>query len=177
MTEKVLDFAGGDKMRKVLSGIAARLGIGGDVKIGFLEGATYPANAREALKRGSHSKRQKARLEQVASSGSVLGVPEVAFWNEFGTSRAPPRPFFRQMIAAKSPNWGENLATAAKATGYDSGKALGLMGENIKDDLVASIVAFSSPGLSEYTKRKKGFDKPLIDSGVMQRAVDWVVTK
>lgn len=148
MADLSLTLSGGGALEKKLAEIAGRLSNGGKVKVGFLEGATYPDGT---------------------------SVATVAFFNEFGTSRAPPRPFFRRMIAAKSPSWGASMAEAAKASGYDSARTLAIMGEGIKDQLVRSIVELTSPPLAPSTVSRKGFDKPLIDTGVMQRAPAYVV--
>lgn len=148
MADLSLTIKGGGALEKKLAELAGRLGSGGKVKVGFLEGATYPDGT---------------------------SVATVAFFNEFGTTRSPPRPFFRRMIAAKSPSWGDSMATAAAATGYDTGRVLAIMGEGIKDQLVKSIVDLTSPPLKPSTIKRKGFDKPLIDTGVMQRAPAYVV--
>ena len=65
---------GSDGVMKALEDIAKRMG-GGEVSVGFMEGATYPEGTP---------------------------VAAVAFWNEYGvpSHNQPPRPFFRQMIAA-----------------------------------------------------------------------------
>ena len=118
------------------------------VQVGFFEGPVYPDGTP---------------------------VPLVAFWNEFGTRRAPPRPFFRNMIAAKSPSWGPELGRVLKATGGDVPRALALMGERINDQLKQSIVDFDNPGNAPATIRAKGFDKPLIDTGTMQRSTGYEV--
>lgn len=154
MASKVLDFKGGDKLAAKLREISTRLGTSGAaVKVGFLEGATYPAG----------------------SSTPGLPVAQVAFWNEFGTRRAPPRPFFRGAIAKHSSEWGADLAAYLKTTKLDGRAALGLLGTTIKDQIVTSIVDTTAPALAESTVKRKGFDKPLIDTGVMQRSVDFVV--
>lgn len=141
--------SGGDKFDKILSEIADQIGNGGLLKVGFFENATYPD--------GTH-------------------VAQVAFWAEYGTTREPIRAFFRQMIAAKSPEWGADLAKILQANGNDLPAALELMGEHIKDQLVQSIVEFSDPANAESTVAKKGFNDPLIDSGVMQRSADFEVS-
>lgn len=160
MVAASVTISGGSGVAKVLATIGGKLGSGRVVKVGFLEGATYPA------------RRQRKAAKAAAP---VLSVAQVAFWNEFGTSRAPARPFFRNMIAAKSPEWGKDLAKAIKAQDYDPARALALMGERIKDQLQKSIVDFATPANAPSTIARKGFDKPLIDTGVMQRAVDYVV--
>lgn len=162
MATKTLDVKGGNKLAAALREIAARLGSGdAGVKVGFLEGATYPA---------THSPN--------SATPDIAGLPvaQVAFWNEFGTVRAPPRPFFRSAIAQHQGEWGGQLAHALRSTGMDARRALTIMGEVIKDEIVTSIVNTNAPPLAESTVRRKGFDKPLIDTGVMQRSVDYVVT-
>jgi hypothetical protein len=151
---KVLEVKGGDKLASALREIAAKLGSDtAAVKVGFLEGATYPGGDENA----------------------GLPVAQVAFWNEFGTIKAPPRPFFRNAIAQHSPQWGPALGSALKQGSYGARKALTLMGTLIKDQVVQSIVDTNSPPLAPSTVARKGFDKPLIDTGVMQRSVDFVV--
>ena len=89
-------------------------------------------------------------------------VPMIAAANEFGdpAMNRPPRPFFRNMIADKSPQWGDDIGKIAVATNYDASTLLPLMGERIKDQLQGSIREFYDPPLSAYTIKKKGFDKP-----------------
>jgi hypothetical protein len=136
----------------------------GTLEVGFLEGATYPD-----------------------------GTP-VAFWNEFGTTRAaagpqtaegenpraessPPRPAFRSMIAKESPEWGTKLKGALRATGNDGPKALALMGEDIQGALIQSINDFTSPALAASTIKRKGFDKPLIDKAIMVNSTGFRVVE
>lgn len=145
----------------------------GFVSVGFLAGATYPDGTP---------------------------VATVAFWNEFGTKGraigdaphpeaiaegvrrepqrlggSPPRPFFRRMIAKDSPMWGKDLGQALISTRGNGAKALAFMGEEIKGELVQSINDLTSPPLKPSTIRRKGFAKPLIDTGDMLRSVDYRV--
>lgn len=125
MSDKVL--TGSDGVMKALEEIARKMG-GGEVAVGFMEGATYP---------------------------NGTPVAAVAFWNEYGHAGpfpAPPRPFFRNMIAKESPTWPKKMAAAAKATNYDGPKVLKLMGEDIKGALQQSITETNAPALSETTK-------------------------
>ena len=50
------------------------------------------------------------------------------------------------------------------------------MGHLIKGQLQDSIKAVSSPPLAAATIRRKGFSKPLIDTGVMWNSIDVTVT-
>lgn len=137
--------------------------------MGFLENAKYPerTNARFLKAVGS-----KATPKVVPS----ISIAQVAFWNEYGTLRIPARPAFRTTIEKQSKTWGEKLGLAVKATNYDGQKALALLGQSMRDDLENSIAQWSSPGNAALTIKIKGFDKPLVDSGDMQRAPDYEVT-
>lgn len=190
---------GGNKLERYLTRTAESLGNGATVRVGFLEGATYPAQPRNASKllkaldtlnaTGPFQAGQKpSRLRDYRKSlklkattfvgppqpPAVLTVATVAYWNNFGTARAPARPFFTNMIANDSPNWSAELAKAVLATGYDSRRALGLMGVHINDKLVQSIVDWPADN-SPLTVAIKGFNKGLIDKGIMQRSTDYEV--
>lgn len=141
-------FSGGEALEKKLAELAERLGESKTLRVGFLEGATYPDGE---------------------------SVPMVAAANEFGdpAMNRPPRPFFRNMIADKSPQWGDDIGKIAVATNYDTSTLLPLMGERIKDQLQGSIREFYDPPLSPYTIKKKGNDKPLIETSHMLNSVDY----
>lgn len=141
---------GGDALRRRLENIAKRLDGKQEVRVGFLEGATYPDGTP---------------------------VATVAAANEFGRpdKGQPPRPFFRQMIEENSPNWGRQIGKLLKANGGDSAAALDAMGSVIKGQLQRSINQFTSPPLAPSTIAAKGFDKPLIETAHMLRSVDYEV--
>lgn len=139
---------GGKKMTIALTALEQKITNAGVLRMGFLESSTYPA----------------------AKNGTVLHVAQVAFWNEFGTIRAPARPAFRTMVARESKGWGAKLGLALKATGYDGQKALALLGQSMRDDLENEIAQWDSPPNAPATIKAKGFDKPLVHTGVMQRA-------
>lgn len=148
MAKLSLKLKGGDKLRKALEE-AARKAKPEVLRVGFLQDAAHPDRTN---------------------------VATVAFFNEFGTSRAPPRPFFRNMIAAKSGQWGQALVKILRANGGDTHAALELMGGGIRDQLVESIRDFSSPGNALSTIAAKGFDSPLKDTMVMSRSVNFEVS-
>ena len=114
------------KVQARLEEISQKMG-GGSVSIGFMEGAPYPDGTP---------------------------VAAVAFWNEFGHGGpfpAPPRPFFRNMIADHQKEWPAQMAAQAKGTDYDGPKVLGSMGQVIKGELEQSINDLDSPELSDTT--------------------------
>ena len=150
---------GADGVSKALEEIARKMG-GGEVAVGFMEGATYPDGTP---------------------------VAAVAFWNEYGGPGRQPRPFFRQMIAKESPTWAPKMAKLVKATDYDGPKVLALMGEDIGGGLIQSINDFTTPGLAQSTilARAKGakrgeiksptIAKPLIDTAHMINSIHYKV--
>ena len=140
---------GADGVMKALEEIARKMG-GGEVAVGFMEGATYPDGTP---------------------------VAAVAFWNEYGVPShgQPPRPFFRNMIAKEASTWAPKMARMAKASNYDGPRVLALMGEDIGGALVQSIVDFTTPALAQSTIDAKGFSKPLTDTNDMKRSVHYQV--
>lgn len=145
-----VSFSGGGLAGKYLADLAEKVEKASLVRVGFLEGATYEDGT---------------------------SVPLVASANEYGdpARNQPPRPYFRNMIAAKSPEWGKDLGKIMKMTQMDSEHALQLMGQRIKDQLQESIRSLESPPLAPSTIAKKGFSKPLIETGHMLNSVDYEV--
>ena len=143
-------ISGGDKLRAALDKIARKLKSGGTVRVGFLEGATYPDGTSVAL---------------------------VAAINEFGApSRGqPPRPFFRRMIAAKQGEWPAAIEAGLKANDYDVARTLAQAGEGIAGQLRQSIVDLVDPPLAASTIKAKGSSKPLVDTGHMLNSVEFEV--
>jgi hypothetical protein len=149
---------GGKKLRIALSSIEQRITRAGLLRMGFLEGNIYS---------DTHPTRGTKR--------AALPVAIVAFFNEFGTSRIPPRPFFRTTISQKSKLWGDNLAKALKHYEYNGELALRAVGQGMRDDLENSIATWSSPPNAARTIKIKGFNKPLVDDGTMQRSPDFEI--
>src|SRR5271154_1551742 len=100
---------GGDKLQKYLFTVAQRLGTGGVVRVGFLEGAMYPFQDKASRLRAGVARLNATGPRKPGTRAIVgprkqtltapLSVATVAFWNNFGTSNAPARPFFSDMIA------------------------------------------------------------------------------
>ena len=145
-----IGFSGGTQLESYLKGISDRINEAQSVAIGFPGGSTYPDGTP---------------------------VAAVAAFNEYGTSKSPPRPFFRRMIADKSPNWGASIAKLAVKFDYRAGDILDAMGQGIQGQLKDSIQQFTAPALADSTIKAKGFSKPLIDTGHMLNSVEYVVTE
>jgi len=142
------EIKGGKKLERALIEIARSLSTGGTLRVGFLENARYPDGTQ---------------------------VAAVAAFQDFGTGTIPPRPFFRNMVAAKSPEWPKGIATQLRLTNYNVPLTLQRTGAAIQGQLKQSIQDTNAPPLARSTVRRKGFDKPLIDTGLMWRSVDYEV--
>lgn len=137
---------GGDRFRQRLAELAAQAadGRGLKVRVGIFENAKY-------------------------EDGTPVAA--VAFWNEYGTAHIPPRPFFRNTVAAHKGEWPRQAAAVMQANGGDVRQTLALMGEGVKGQIVETVQDFREPRNAPSTVRKKGFDKPLIDSGTLWRSI------
>lgn len=146
-----IGVVGGDKLNQYLSRVGQQLVMANTVRIGFLEGGTYPDGT---------------------------SVPLVAAVQEFGSPahNIPPRPYFRGMIQKHQDEWPGQIATLLNRTGYDAGRTLGQMGELIAGELRQSIRDLTSPPLAPATVKRKGFAKPLVDTGHLLNSIDYEVT-
>jgi hypothetical protein len=117
---------GGGGMEAKLREIATNLAKAREVRVGFLEGATYPDG------------------ESVASVAAIqnFGAPEAGI---------PARPFFSDMIARHKGDWGVAFGELVKTVDYDTDKALALMGEGMAGQLREQVVETNSPALSPVT--------------------------
>lgn len=187
---------GGQKTQQFLASIARKLATGNTVRVGFLEGTTYPASAgparllkgvdklnrvgpfKKGRKPGALRQFRKRRRTFVGpqKTAAVLSVATIAYWNNFGTSRTKARPFFSEMITENSPRWGSDLAKVIIEARYDSRVALGRMGEIINGQLVKKIVDWPADN-APLTVAIKGFNHGLIDRGVMQRSSGYEVVQ
>jgi hypothetical protein len=141
VVEKVL--SGGDKLETRLREIAAGLARGATLRVGFLEGSTYPDGT---------------------------SVPMVAALQEFGAPRAsiPPRPFFRGMIAKHGGEWGDQIGAALVHSDFDAAQALDQMGQVIATELQGSIADTMAPALSPITvmlRKMRSEDQSLVVTG------------
>lgn len=185
-------ISGGDKLGKYLDDLAKKLEQNGTLRVGFLETETYPENGlpvaqvaywneygatvnvpeskttiyRSIRKDGTFNKNGKFVRKKQSNFATEHTVPahQVVI---------PPRPFFRSMIEKNKAGWSLAFGNLMNMNNNDVAKVFALMGEGIKGQLTQSIVEFSDPPNAPSTVRRKGFNKPLIDTGTMQRATGW----
>lgn len=133
-------FTGGAALEKKLAEIAKRVASKRSLKVGFLEGATYP-------------------------DAAGTPVAQVAFWLNYGHGKTPPRPFFTDLISAKSDSWGDALARILELNDWDVDKSLNQLGEGIAGQVRQAIIDLDSPALSPVTLmlRKMLKDDPALE--------------
>lgn len=133
-------MTGGDALRAKLEEIAKQIEGKHVLRVGFLEGATYP-------------------------DGAGTPVGQVAWWLNYGTKTSPPRPFFSGMVNDKSDGWGDSLARILAGNGFDVENALNLMGEGISNQLRVSLETIPGPQLSPITLmlRQMRIDDPHLE--------------
>jgi hypothetical protein len=144
------EIRGGQEFERHMTEIARMLGTGHGVRVGFLQGATYPDGTPVALIAAIHN----------------WGAPRAGI---------PARPFFSSMVRDKSPEWPAAIAGLIRDNNYDARRVLQLTGEAIAGQLRQSIVDFSGVPLKPATIAKKGFDKQLVESAHMLNSIDFEV--
>ena len=141
---------GGTKLEAALAELASKVAVPATLRVGWLENAKYPDGTPVAF---------------------------AAIMTEYGNPGRgqPARPAFRNMIAEKSGEWPSAIAGLLKDNDLDVMKALELAGTAIAGQLRESIATITSPPLKPSTIKRKGFDKPWIDSGHALQSVDFEV--
>lgn len=142
-----------DKILDALNNIASNLS-DKQLKVGFIDGATYPDGTPVAM---------------------------VAATNEYGNpaNNQPPRPFFRNAIAEHESEWLDAISRGLQK-GVPLDDVLAVVGEKAVGDVVQSIATLMDPPLSPATiasRKSKGnaSTKPLVDTKVMIRDVHYEV--
>lgn len=144
---------GGDKFERYMEGMRERLNRpGSQVRVGFLSRAKYPDGKPVAM---------------------------IAAIQNWGAPRAgiPPRPFFSNMIAAKGPEWPAAIATQLRLNDYDRRATLLRVGEGVAGQLRQSVIDTNRPPLAESTIARKGFSKPLVETGHMLNSIDYEIVE
>ncbi len=151
-------FTGGGKLMDKLREIEDGLKNDPTVNVGFFSGST------------------EAKTGIPSAYAALLNEYGSSYTDEKGRTRtAPPRPFFRNMIAKGQPHWGEDLGNYLIQTKLDAEKSLKFMGVQMSEELQDSIQAPGYAPLKESTIEKKGHARTLVDSADMLRAVDFQI--
>lgn len=145
-----MKVSGGQKAVAALRKLSDKLSHPATLRVGFLEGATYPGGTPVALIAAIHN----------------FGAPAAGI---------PPRPFFDEFVADYEGSWPKAIRDALKAHDYDVDVALGIVGELMRGQLQQTITEFEGVPLKPATVARKGFEKQLIDTSHMLNSVDYEV--
>jgi len=180
MSAVVLKLRGGERFKEELLQMARGLGRARKVRVGFLEGATYPQGDGGARLARAAKRFPKWRglfmgwARWQYKHPTNLSVAQVAFWMEFGTSTTAARPFFRRTISRHAGEWGRRLARFLRGSQFDSQIALEKLGVLIREQVHEAIITWPADN-APLTVAIKGFNHGLVDHSVMARAVDFQV--
>lgn len=106
-------------------------------------------------------------------------VCDVAAWNELGTVNMPSRPFLRKSVDENESKIHSFLKSKKGdlVRGVSAGQILKEIGIFQKDLIQEKITNGSFTPNAASTIRKKGSDKPLIDTGRMRQSVNYEIKK
>ena len=101
-------------------------------------------------------------------------VAAVAAFNEFGTKRAPERPFFRNAIAGAeeelNPVMVKNINPRTMALDR---KTAGKLGQVMQGRIQRSITTLRDPANAPSTIAQKGSSNPLLDTGTLRKSTTY----
>lgn len=117
--------------------------------------------------------------KKIKVSLTHISLADVAFFNEYGTEKIPPRSFIRSTFDQKKDSWNslmEKLVDKILFEKMEVRTALELLAETIKGDIKEKIIEWSqNDHNAPATIAHKGFDSPLIATRQLLNAVDWEV--
>lgn len=117
-----------------------------------------------------HNKKIEAGLLNNTDNMATIG-----FYQEFGTIHIPERPWLRTVLRHKHENYQRQIAHRIRAMIRGTLAPITLLeqiGKMYEDDIKKSIINWTSPPNAESTIKIKGFNDPLVNSGLM-----WILVK
>ena len=122
---------------------------------------------------------QKAKITDDDTSVAIT-LGEVAVINEFGApaQNIPERSFIRSTFDEKSEEWtklSEKLIERIATGDMTVERALGIVGERVKSDIVNKIITLNTPPNKPQTIKRKGSSNPLIDTGQLKNSITYQV--
>jgi hypothetical protein len=107
-------------------------------------------------------------------------VAEYALDNEFGTNKIPARPFIGTATEEQGDGWVNTVKKKVPLVLKQKMKLSALLetvGKKMKFAIKDQIKFITIPKNAPATIKQKGFDNPLIDTGLMIETVDYEVVK
>lgn len=143
------------------------------------------------LERLAQKVQVRAGVMEGAKTDAGERVAEYAAYNEYGTSRIPPRPFMRKTLERERENWIQGVG-ALLGNGMSPGEALEETGKRMAEDIQKTIDAAIRNGIddnADSTKLKKTkkvtggkpgekhTPGPLVDTAALLKSITHQVTK
>lgn len=130
------------------------------------------------LSRGAFGGKVLVGIQEGAGSEDETTLAQIAQWLHDGTSTIPPRPFLSTTLDGRLSYVRQMVGRLVKAVldgKLEPEQALQILGQWGRDRVVGAIDQGFPPENDEETKRRKGSDKPLIDTGQLKSTISWVV--
>ena len=118
--------------------------------------------------------------------GSKTTVAQYAAYNEFGTTKIPPRPFLRPTMEERQEEWTEavkgSVSSSLKSGQFNNRSILELIGEGAVKDVKARIMSNVLPPNAPSTvarKKAKGIEpiRTLVETGLMHASVEFKIVE
>lgn len=128
----------------------------------------------------------EVRIGYQRGNGAVSGndgrradLVDIALWNELGTVNIPSRPFMRDSVDKHRTGIEHVMMEQEKALqeGAAAKEILETVGLFMKDLIQTEIEQGNFAANAPATIRRKGSDKPLIDTGTLKNSVNYWITK
>ena len=113
-----------------------------------------------------------------ASRGGELNNAQLMAIHEFGTEHIPERAPIRKTMAKNGESYGtmfEKAITGVLDGNSDADLILNRIGAQVAGDVVGEIQSGVGPELAPSTIKRKGSDRPLIDTGALVQSISYEV--
>lgn len=117
------------------------------------------------------------KVHSAKNGGEALDMAQIAAFNEFGTSKSPPRPFLRMTVDNNQEKIAKFVEKETKriASGASSEQVLNKLGAFGVGLVQETIGSGSFTPNAPSTVAMKGSSHPLIDTGQMRQSVHYVI--
>ena len=155
--------------------------------------ADLSRKATDALKKAFKGAFEEPQLtlsvgiwNKATQDGGGASVAEYAAYNEFGTTRIPPRPFLRPAMEERREEWTEavasSMSSSLKGGQFNNRSVLEVIGRNAVKDVQLRILSNTPPPNAPSTKARKAAKgispiRTLVETGLMHDSVEYKIEK
>ena len=113
-------------------------------------------------------------FDETYPDGTRIG--KIATIQEYGApeKNIPPRPFMSTTVMKNRVKW-QGILQDIIPQEMDVKRCLNILGDVVSNDVSEEIDAWEIPANAPATIEKKGFNDPLVDTGLMRDSVGWKV--